>query len=561
VLTHLQIRNLAVVDAAELEIGPGLTVLTGETGAGKSILIDALGLVTGDRADSRAVRTGAERLDVSAGFDLSGRSDLRAWISAHDLPDGDECVLRRVVTAQGRSRGYVNGQSVPVQTLRVLGEQLIDICGQQAHQSLRHRGVQRAMLDGFGGHGKLAARMRDVHTRWLRARKRLEELRDSGDERRARHELLSYQVAELEALNLKPGEPGELDAELTRIANGGHIAEALDSGVRALYESDDVSAHGIVSGVRRQLTGLADIDPGLEPVAAMLGEAEILITEATDGLRRRADTLDHDPARQAELEERIASVQELARKHQVRPAELPALSIRLTGELDALDRGDQDLESLERDVAKLSAEMRDAAGELGAARARAAEDLSAQVSKNMQSLGMTGGLFEVALDPVGEEKISADGSEQVEFRVTTNPGQAPGELTRVASGGELSRISLALQVVAVAGSAIPTLIFDEVDAGVGGGIAEIVGHRLRELALQRQVLCVTHLPQVASQGNQHLRVSKIADGRSARTAVKGLTAAERIEEIARMLGGVEITSRTRAHAREMLKTAAERRAG
>jgi DNA repair protein RecN (Recombination protein N) len=572
VLTHLHIRNLAVVDEAELELGPGLTVLTGETGAGKSILIDALALAMGERADSKAIRSNTDRLEVSATFDITRHATLQAWLTENDLSDPDsdgmsdaesrqECAMRRVVTAEGRSRGYLNGRSVPMQTLRDVGERLVDICGQQAHQSLRHRAVQSALLDSFGGLETMVDTIATAHRQWQQARTQLDELIAAQNDLESQRELLSYQSAELEALNLQPGEFAAIEDKFQLAANSGRIAEAIDRAVTGLYEGDDPTASNIISSAKKELQELARFDSELTAATQLLSEAEILVSEAAEALRRRSGTLEHDPAQQLHLEQRISSVLELARKHQVMPDELPALTEQLTTKLADLDNSEERIDELTSQADSDERQLKSLAKKLTKARHAAAESLAKQVTANMQSLGMPGGSFIISVEPLADGKIGTSGADSVEFRVSANPGQAAGALARVASGGELSRISLSLQVVALAAESVTTLIFDEVDSGVGGGVAEIVGQQLHDLGDQCQVLCVTHLPQVASQGDQHLRVSKISDGVATRTSVKGLTAPERVEEIARMLGGVKITQRTRAHAEEMLKTKVSRRAG
>jgi len=552
VLARLHISNLAVIDELELEFKPGMTTLTGETGAGKSILVDALALALGERADSRAVRTNTERCTVTATFSLDSRRDIETWLAANDLDADDECILRRVVTADGRSRGYVNGNSVPMQTLREIGEQLVDICGQQAHQSLRHPRIQRQVLDEYGGHSKQLERLRETFERWQILRDEFTALNAAREDRAARLDLLTYQVSELEALNLADDEFATLERDYARASNAGRIADAIGSAIDRLYEADTGSAHAAIAASRQELIELAAFDDDLQPMADMLSEAEILLTETAESLRRHGERLEHDPEHLQQLDRRLGDIHELARKHRVEAGELPNLATKLTAELETLRNSDERLDTLATALAAAEQAMLKAAGNLSKARKKTAQSINDQVTNHMQELGMTGGRFEVCVETLTTDKISITGGDRIEFNVAINPGQAAGPMAKIASGGELSRISLALQVVAMQQTAIPTLIFDEVDSGVGGGVAEIVGSRLHELAGFRQVLCVTHLPQVASQAGNHLRVTKITDGQSTRTTVKPLLPAERIEEIARMLGGVKITDRTRAHAEEML---------
>jgi DNA repair protein RecN (Recombination protein N) len=561
VLAQLNIRNLAVIDAAELDFSGGFTVLTGETGAGKSILVDALALALGERADTRAVRSGSERCEVTAVFDISDRSNVLAWLRDNDLDEDGECILRRVVAADGRSRGYVNGRSTPMQTLRELGEQLVDICGQQAHQSLRHARVQRDLLDQFGGHQDLITTMLSAHAAWRDARTEFETLRDELADRSARLDLLRHHVHELEALHPQAGEFEELERAHRLAANSGRIAEGITQALEMAYEHDDASAHSVLGGVRRKLDDLVEIDLELATATNMLAEAEILIGEAADALRQRHGQLEHDPAEEARIDERLAAFHDLARKHRCAPGSLHVTLDKLVDDLANLETGDQRIEELSARADECQAQMIDAAEHLTGRRREAAAKLTQIVTDNMQVLGMPNGRFEIVVRARPDELPGASGHDRIEFLTAANPGQAAGPLTKVASGGELSRISLALQVAAMAVDAVPTLIFDEVDAGVGGGVAEIVGGRLRELADNRQVLCVTHLAQVASQANQHLRVAKITDGKTTHTTVGRLDANARVEEIARMIGGIEITERTRAHAEEMLQANAARKAG
>jgi DNA repair protein RecN (Recombination protein N) len=557
VLTHLHIHNLAVVDEVELELKPGFNVLTGETGAGKSILVDALALALGERADSRAIRTGADRCEITAGFDISDRPDLGKWLRKNDLDNDAECILRRIVTAEGRSRGYVNGHAVPMQTLKNLGEQLVDICGQQSHQSLRHPRVQRDIVDHTGGHGGLLATMREAYAQWQTTQFELATLSGNQQDRLARQDLLSYQVGELESLGLQAGDFEKLEKEHVLVANSGRIAEGIAIALNQLYEADDGTAHAAINSAKQQLAELAELDAQLEAAVQMLSEAEILVDEAAAALRERTQRIEHDPQRLTDLEQRIASIHELARKHRIAAAALPELAARLTTELEQLNGSDERLAELAEKTRQAEERVQAAARKLSRERQKAAVALDEKVTNNMQALGMPGGEFKVDLQAA--DAPGAAGADRVEFFVSANPGHAPGPLARVASGGELSRVSLAIQVVAMATEAIPTLIFDEIDAGVGGSVAEIVGNCLQELSSERQVLCVTHLPQVASQADHHLRVTKISDGITTRTSVNALTSTERVEEIARMLGGVEITTRTRAHAKEMLNASHARR--
>jgi DNA repair protein RecN (Recombination protein N) len=558
-LHHLHVRNLAVVDEIEVELTQGLTVLTGETGAGKSILVDALGLALGERADSDAVRPGAPRAEISASFLLPAASPASKWLCANDLdaddsgedsPGSTECVLRRVVTAEGRSRGYINGNPAPMQTLRELGAMLVDICGQQAHQSLGKTENQRLLLDQHGGHSKLVDDLRETHRTWQALQKEYEELDGARADQATRIDLLQFQVQELEALNAQPGELETLDKAQRLAANASRIQEDAGAALQMLYENEQASAYDLTSRARAHLERLGELDPKLAELAGMLGEAELQISEAADSLRHYLDNKQTDGGDLNELEARLGAMHDMARKHRINAAELPELTERLRSELHKIEHADDTLEELQQRVGTKFAELTTLAKKLTGARKRAAKSLSQQVSKNMQQLGMPEGTFSIGIEEL--ETPGPAGAERIEFLVAINPGMQAGALTKVASGGELSRVSLAIQVAASDQANTPTLIFDEVDAGVGGGTADIVGEKLRSLAASSQVLCVTHLAQVASKGHQQFRVSKLSDGKITRTIVSSLTSTERVEELARMLGGVKITERTRDHAAEML---------
>jgi DNA repair protein RecN (Recombination protein N) len=553
-LNHLLIRNLAVVDEVEIEPGAGLTVLTGETGAGKSILIDALSLALGERADSEAVRTGADRAEVSASFDVAPDSPAATWLKQHDLDSDEGCVIRRVVTAEGRSRGYINGNTAPMQTLRELGELLVDICGQQAHQSLAKTDTQRQLLDQ---HGKLATqvqKVREAHHSWQQLQIEYQELNAARADQNARLDLLSFQVQELEALDAQAGELEQLDITHRRAANAHKLGSGTSEALQLLYEnSDNASANDLLGRARSQLEELAQLDPSLAGTAKLLSEAEIQISEAADSLRQYLSAESDSDLDLNALEARLSALHDMARKHRIKPVELPQLTERLRQELDRIENADDTLEQLQAQVNDAEMKLNQLCGKLSKARAKTAKALGQQVTENIRQLGMPDGSFSIALHSL--DQPGPAGAERVEYLVAINPGINPGALNKVASGGELSRVSLAIQVAASSQGQTPTLIFDEVDAGVGGGTADIVGSRLRELASSSQVLCVTHLPQVASKGHGHFRVSKLSDGKITRTRVAALTEDERVEELARMLGGQKITSRTRDHAREMLEAA------
>ncbi len=559
-LVNLQVRDFAIVDRIDVEFEPGMTVLTGETGAGKSILVDALGLVLGERGGGKLVRAGAKRAEFSAEFDVSALPQARAWLDEQALDEDDHCLLRRAIGADGRSRAFINGNAVPVQQLKTLGEMLIDIHGQHFHQSLGHRDVQRDLLDHFGGHRELREQTAGAFAGWQSLLERLEALQSADADRESRIDLLGFQLQELESLDARPGEFAELRAESQRLANRGRLAEGVAAVLHGLYEDDSANVAGMLAAAQRALQGMVEIDEELAAVAELVESAGIQVAEAADSMRRYGDSIDMDPGRQDVVEQRLDSMQSIARKHRVEPADLPALRTRLADELDELMHSEERGRELEREVRDAEERYREFAVELSRLRKIAALKFASAVSEAMAGLGMPGGKFEIAVREHAEETGRASGIDDIEFLISANPGQPVLPLSRVASGGELSRMSLSIQVVASGGSAIPTMVFDEVDSGVGGGVAEMVGRRLAEVSRNRQVLCVTHLPQVASLADHHIRISKVTDGRVTRTGAHVLEREERVDELARMLGGVEITATTREHAAEMLAGAPQKRA-
>jgi DNA repair protein RecN (Recombination protein N) len=553
-LTHLQLRDLVLVDQAELELNGGLTALTGETGAGKSIVVDALLLVAGGRAGADVVRQGAERAEVSASFAALPAAAIE-WLEAQSIGFDGEVVVRRVMGADGRSRAYVNGQLVSVQALRDLAEFLIEIHGQQEFQHLVSRGAQRELLDERLSDPAVKSTVADLYGRLHACQREFEALKSAAEDRDARLELLRYQLRELNAEVSTAAAIEELFADQKRIAGRSRLGEAARTALSATYESDGDSAHDLLGRAQSALRSVSDLDAQLGDAGKLLGEASILTQEAADALRRYLDDLDIDPARQDEIERRAAALEALARKHRVGVLELPAQRTLVEQELLKLDNLQLSLAAIEKQLAELTRDYRAAARTLSAARTAAAQELEQQVTRLMQALGMAGGRFAVTVSP-SDSEFAATGSDDVEFLVSANPGQPAKSLAKVASGGELSRISLAVQVAGRAGNSALCMVFDEVDAGIGGAVAEIVGKQLRELGERAQVLCVTHLAQVASQAHQQFRVTKLSDGKITRTAVKSLGPQERVDEIARMLGGIDISEQARAHARDMLARAA-----
>jgi DNA repair protein RecN (Recombination protein N) len=555
-LVHLQIRDFAIIDSVELELAGGLTALTGETGAGKSIIVDAVMLAIGGRASAELLRHGADRAEVTATFDVSGDAQVRRWLDDQALSDdAGEIVLRRVIGPDGRSRQYVNGQALPAQTVRELGGCLIDIHGQQEFQSLVRRDMQRELIDGLGGHDALLEPVRELAGEWQRLTEERNSLAAQARDRDSRRELVRYQAGELEALGLAHGDVEGLAEERARLANHGRLAEAARNAMALAYDADGADAHALAARAVAQLRGATSLDARLVEPLRMLEEALIGLSEAGAGLAAYVEALDADPARQEYVERRVAAIEDLARKHRVAPSLLPQQLEELRRQLVTLEQAELTLGLLDQRLAAVRSQYDVAASALSVARRTAAKRLASAVTGLMRQLGMPGGRFEVATESRAEAEPATDGVDRVEFLVSANPGEPVKPIARVASGGELSRISLAVQVAVARRQARICMIFDEVDAGIGGGVAEIVGRKLRELGERGQVLCVTHLAQVASQAHHQLRVSKLTDGRASRTTVTGLSPDERVEELARMLGGVEVTRTAREHAREMLRTA------
>jgi DNA repair protein RecN (Recombination protein N) len=553
-LTHLQLKDLVIVDQTELELNPGMTALTGETGAGKSIVVDALLLIAGGRAGSDIVRQGAERAEVTASFAQLPK-DATQWLTAQSIDFDGELVVRRVIGADGRSRAYVNGQVMPLQALRELSEYLLEIHGQQEFQRLVSRAAQRDLLDERLSEPALKATVADLFEHYKAARDEYEALEAAAQNRDARLDLLRYQAGELSAEVGSLAEIEELFIDRKRIAGKGRLGSAAQAALAAAYEADGENAHDLLGRAQTALRAVAETDPELAEALKLLSEAAVLTQESAAQLRRYLDNLDVDPARQEEIERHAAALESLARKHRIGVTELPPQLATLQRELAALENAGASLAAIQERVNTLSREYRASAAALSKARQAAAKQLGREVTKLMQALGMAGGSFAVNVT-TSDTDIAASGADEVEFLVSANPGQAPKSLAKVASGGELSRISLAIQVAAAGKNSSLCMVFDEVDAGIGGAVAEIVGRRLRELGERNQVLCVTHLAQVASQAHRQYQVTKFTDGKSTRTALKGLAPAERVDEIARMLGGVDITDQARAHAREMLKRGA-----
>lgn len=559
-LTHLQIKNLAIIDELALDFGRGFTTLTGETGAGKSILIDAIGLIVGSRADASLVRSGQEKAEVSAEFALDDAGDAAAWLAEQELRDEDEpgrCLVRRVVYAEGRTRAFVNGQPVNAGPLRELGERLIEIFGQSESQTLLRPEVQRGLLDQFGGHVAALDTVRDAARELGEVERQIERLRNAGSRDPAQLDYLRFQLRELEALNLGEGEIEQLETEHRRLANAGRLLQEGNQAQELLYGAE-ASLYDQLATASALLTGLVPLHEGFREALDLAESAQAQVREAADSLSRLLGRLDLDPEQLARLEQRMADIHDLARKHRIRPAELPDKLAGLREELGGLEDAAGQMEALETRRATALKRYREAAAKLGTARRKAAKGFGEQVSAIVRQLGMANAQFLAAVESDAEGRPRASGNDEVRFDFSANPGQPPRPLAKVASGGELSRVSLAVQVVGQQRSGAATMIFDEVDAGISGGVAEVVGQKLRELGGQQgQVLCVTHLAQVAAQGHRQFAIAKEVKSGQTYTRVRPLADKERVEELARMQGGVEITSAALNHAKDLLQRAAK----
>ena len=549
-LTQLTVSNYAIADRLELQFDKGMTALTGETGAGKSIVLGALSLSLGDRSDATVVREGAKRADITAVFDIRANEAASTWLQRHDLDTDNDCILRRVISRDGRSRAYINGQPCPLQDLRQLGSLLMDIHSQHQHQSLLQRDNHRRLLDEFAGAEALADETLTTYKQWKQLQERLDTARSCQEESNARLQLLRYQVEELERLDLQPSELSELENEQQQLSNAEQILKQSHLAAQFCAE-DDASAANLVRQAIQQLEQLPVEVIALTDTMQMLNEAHIQLNEAGNNLRHFIDGYELDPERLSVVEERLSAIYQLARKHRIQPEELPALRETLHRELSKLDGGADSQEQLEVELSNHLERYQTITRKLSEQRQQAAAELDMRVAEELHRLNMANAQFVTRLTERSDGTPHPHGNEEIEFLVSANTGQPARSLAKVASGGELSRISLAIQVVVAQTSTIPSLVFDEVDVGIGGGTAEVVGRLLRILGESGQVLCVTHLPQVAAQAHQHLFVSKFSENDATFSRVEKLDDQRRVQEVARMLGGVDLTDQSLAHAREM----------
>ena len=544
-LTDLSIRDYAIVQRLDIELHDGMTCVTGETGAGKSIMLDALGLCIGDRADARAVRAGADRAEISALFSVEHLPLAQAWLERAALLEGHECLIRRTVTSDGRSRAFINGSPATLAQCSELGELLVDIHSQHAHQSLLRRAVQRELLDEFSEIGEEASGVA-AEAEAIRALKQeLIALASSSKELEERRDLLNYQIEELIELNFTEGELESLESEQTLLSNANWIRETVH----------EVSEHCAQLGdqLRSSVTALNDERLGakIDESREMVASSQIQLEEAASELRRYLDRIELDPQKLQEVEKRLDAAYTLARKHRIKPEALATHLTVLSDELEGLEQGNQRLDELELEIGKRELAWLNAAQALSNKRAVGAKALAERAMELLAQLAMERCTLEVGFIPIEADKLDPRGLEEIEIWIATNPGSKPGPLNKVASGGELSRISLALQVAVSDMATAPTMIFDEVDVGVGGAVADVVGKLLRRLSSNVQVLCVTHLPQVAAKGHRHIQVSK-AGNEVVTTSLSYLSGEARVEELSRMLGGAVVTEATRENARELL---------
>jgi len=555
VLLSININNYTLVESLEIEFSKGTTAITGETGAGKSLVLDALGMALGDRADSDTIRHGKKRAEITATFDISSTPEAKYWLHSNDLDADDQCILRRLYTTEGRSRGYINGQSCTMQQLQTLGDMLTDIHSQHEHQSLLRRETHRRLLDEYANTTELATEVAASYQQWRSANKQLNNLLEHADELTARKDLLTFQVQELQQLGLENNELGNLEKEQQTLANADQILQDSHS-LLAVCDQDE--SFNIREGLNRALTILS----GLKHRPEALGNAEellqssmIQVEEAIHEISNHIDRFEANPQRLQQVEERLSAIFQLSRKHRVNGDQLAGTLESLEAELQELKGGGESIETLQEELDKLADKYSAKSAKLSKQRTKAAAVMANEINQQLQLLSMEGAELVVSISPLSKGEFRATGNEDIEFLIATNPGQPHKPLAKIASGGELSRVSLAIQVVAAAHSNIPTLVFDEVDVGIGGSTADIVGQLLKQLGDRGQVISVTHQPQVAAHAHHHYRASKVVETNSAESLMTPLDQQQRIEELARMLGGAKVTDQTLSHASELLKLA------
>jgi len=551
-LTQLNIRSFAIIDILDLDIPNGMTVITGETGAGKSIAIDALGLALGDRAEASMVKPGAKRSEITATFSLDDLPSVKKWLLEQELDEDEECILRRTISSEGGSRAYINGRPVPLQTVKTLSEKLIDIHSQHQHQSLLRQEEQRQLLDNYGQHLTLVNDVTSAYDQWNRLNKEYNALKNAADERASRIDFLSFQINELEELQVKENEWQTLTTEHAQFANAEKIQQAVSDSLDALTFNEQSIATKL-DFVKQEVSSLADLIPQFSEVSSLLESASINIDEAIDFLRHQASDEPFDSKQFELIELRMATLLDASRKHRCEPENLDQVVNSLQEELNPLVNAEETLDEMENNIAEALSNYNKLAVSLTKSRKKSATKLQKACVEIITQLGMKDAKIEIDLIPLDVSTPHPFGNEKISFNVSTNPGSPFKPLAKVASGGELSRISLAIQVVSSNITKIPTLIFDEVDVGIGGGIAETVGKLLRQLSHSKQIICITHQAQVAAHGNTHWLVEKQTQAKSVITKIFPLVKEEREIEIARMIGGLNLTTATKKHAKEMLQ--------
>ena len=552
-LRQLSIKNYATVDSLNIEFQAGMSVITGETGAGKSIILGALGLTLGDRADKTIVRTGASKADICAEFDTAKIRDACAWLEEHDLDeDSGVCLLRRVVGSDGRTKGYINGSPVTMANLQELGEMLIDIHSQHEHQSLLHRSTHQRLLDEFSVKADALEALHENFKQWQQNFQRMELLRNRSEEHSAQTQLLAYQLTELDEAAIGANEVEELEAEFKILNNADESLASVQAALALCSDNDEQNLSAMLNQTLALLAELPDTDTRINTIRSLLETATIQIEEAVDDLRAFNDEFEADPLRLEQINSRLAALHTLARKHKVKPTELSRITAELRQQLGDFENSDEELAKLEKKDAELRKQYVSLANDVSAQRQAGAKKLAQKVNAQLKHLGMPNATLEVKLGKAEAKQPTLNGNEWVEFLVSTNPGQDPKPLIKIASGGELSRISLAIQVITAQTSHTPSLVFDEVDVGIGGGVARTVGELMRALGKTTQILCVTHQAQVAGQGHHHFFVSKSSDKKSTLTKIVTLSDKEKVREVARMLGGEDLSEESLAHAEQMV---------
>lgn len=554
-LKSLHIQNFAIIQSLELHFFSGLSTLTGETGAGKSIIIDAIGLVLGDRADNGLIRAGENSAEIVLVIELADDSNILNWLIENDFEAESECILRRVIRKDGKSRAYINNTPVPLKSLKEFSERIINIYGQHAHQSLMHTSTQRELVDQFAGHSDELTALKNLHHDWQILQQRVQQLRDNASEISSRIELLSYQVEELDQLSLAENEFAQLEQNLSRLANAEQLKQVTATAGHRLRNDDNEDISSQLNQLSNQVEQCLAEDPSLTNTHQALLEAVTLIDEAASELSHYAEQVSLDPQALADTEERISIIDQISRKHKIAPAQIPALYVRLRQELDSLTQPDCDLDSLTSQLQQAEQQTMALAEKISNNRSAAAGKLSTEITQALAKLGMQKAKLDIQVSPL--KQLTSSGLDKIVINIQTNPGQNMLPLTQVASGGELARISLAIQMIAVDKLEVPVLIFDEVDSGVGGAVAEVVGKALRDIGAHKQVMCITHLAQVAANAHHHYRVNKYSEDEDTASAIEYLEHEHRVTELARMIGGVKLTENTFLHAQEMLETATQ----